>query len=107
MKELNTFLASIKTDFNLKVRTSTGYFTFSNSGRRDSVKEFSLGIPEVILMLKEILEHFSDFQNHSSYVEAEWRDLGATFFTDLVIKNACGRLKKAFALLHFRKAYLC
>lgn len=89
MENINDYLTSLSSDFKLKVTTSAGYFTFSNSGRRDSIKEFSLGIPEVISMLEEIYTNYGSFKSHNRYIEGEWRSLGADFFSDLVIKNAC------------------
>ncbi|OYU81413.1 MAG: hypothetical protein CFE23_04825 [Flavobacterium sp. BFFFF1] len=59
-----------------------GFLTFSNSGRRDSIKSFSLGIKAFIQMLEDINSNISVFQKQPLYDEHTWRDWGNTYFKD-------------------------
>ena len=59
-----------------------GNITFSNSGKRGTVKEFTLGLDSFITILKDIKANINAFKPHKNYVEKEWRDLGSEFFSD-------------------------
>lgn len=59
-----------------------GNITFSNSGKRGSVKQFTLGLDSFISILKDIKENIKTFQSHESYIEKDWRDLGSKYYTD-------------------------
>lgn len=59
-----------------------GNITFSNSGKRGSVKQFTLGLDSFITILKDIKSNINYFNNHKDYVEKDWRDLGSEYYTD-------------------------
>lgn len=59
-----------------------GIITFSNSGKRGTVKEFTLGLDSFITIIKDIKSNINSFKLHKNYVEKEWRDLGSEFYSD-------------------------
>jgi hypothetical protein len=59
-----------------------GNITFSNSGKRGSVKEFTLGLFSFISILKDIKLNINSFRRHKNYVEKDWRDLGSEYYSD-------------------------
>lgn len=59
-----------------------GNITFSNSGKRGSVKEFTLGLDSFIKTFKDIKTHISDFSAIMNYDETSWRDTCSEHFTD-------------------------
>jgi 5-methylcytosine-specific restriction protein B len=59
-----------------------GNITFSNSGKRGSVKQFTLGLDSFISILKDIKANIKAFQSCENYVEKDWRDLGSKYYTD-------------------------
>jgi hypothetical protein len=59
-----------------------GSVTFSNSGRRGTVKEFTLGLDSFISILNDIKSNIDYFKQHENYTEGEWRNLGGTYFSD-------------------------
>lgn len=59
-----------------------GYITFSNSGKGNTRKYFTLGLAAFIQMLEDILNNIDTFSGHENYNEKIWRDLGAALFTD-------------------------
>ena len=59
-----------------------GNITFSNTGKRGSVKEFTLGLVSFISMLKDIKFNINIFRGHKYYVEKDWRDLGSEYYSD-------------------------
>jgi 5-methylcytosine-specific restriction protein B len=59
-----------------------GIITFSNSGKRGSVKQFTLGLESFISILYDIKNSISVFHKHENYIEKEWRDLGSKYYTD-------------------------
>ena len=59
-----------------------GNITFSNSGKRGTVKEFTLGLDSFIATVKDIKANLNSFRGHKNYVEKEWRDLGSEFYSD-------------------------
>jgi hypothetical protein len=59
-----------------------GNITFSNSGKRGSVKEFTLGLVSFISILKDINLNINLFIRHKNYVEKAWRDLGSEYYSD-------------------------
>lgn len=59
-----------------------GNITFSNSGKRGTVKEFTLGLDSFIAIIKDIKSNINSFRVHKNYIEKEWRDLGSQFYSD-------------------------
>lgn len=59
-----------------------GNITFSNSGKRGTVKQFTLGLDSFISILKDIKNNIGAFQAHENYIEKDWRDLGSEYYTD-------------------------
>ena len=59
-----------------------GNITFSNSGKRGTVKQFTLGLDSFIAILKDIKINIGVFQSHENYIEKDWRDLGSEYYTD-------------------------
>lgn len=59
-----------------------GNITFSNSGKRGAVKEFTLGLDSFISIIKDIKSNINSFRIHKNYVEKEWRDLGSEYYSD-------------------------
>jgi len=59
-----------------------GNITFSNSGKRGTVKEFTLGLDSFITTIKDIKSNINSFRAHKNYIEKEWRDLGSEFYSD-------------------------
>lgn len=59
-----------------------GNITFSNSGKRGTVKQFTLGLDSFISILKDIQINIGAFQEHQNYIEKDWRDLGSEYYTD-------------------------
>ena len=59
-----------------------GNITFSNSGKRGTVKEFTLGLDSFITIIKDIKSNINSFRAHKNYIEKEWRDLGSEFYSD-------------------------
>lgn len=86
MDNLSSFLESISqnSDFNAELSKRGGYITFSNSGRRGSIKSFQIGLDSILQTLKDILMHLDVFGDLVKYDETSWRDNGAAYFTDPV-----------------------
>ena len=80
--ELNAL--SQQSSFSASLCKRGGYITFSNSGRRGESKCFCIGIDSLIQTLKDILNNLSVFKGMTEYVESEWRNNGAVYFTDPV-----------------------
>jgi hypothetical protein len=59
-----------------------GNITFSNSGIRGTVKQFTLGLDSFISILKDIQINIGAFQSYENYIERDWRDLGSRYYTD-------------------------
>lgn len=81
---LNNFFASVapKSKFSAILENKGGYINFSNSGRRDSVKYFTLGLHSFYRCVEDIKDNLHEFSDYTKYSEKEWRDLGAQFFMD-------------------------
>lgn len=62
-------------------------FVFSNTGRRNGVKFFSVTLPQLISVLKDIELNIDDFINFNTYNEAIWRNLFELNITDLVVNT--------------------
>lgn len=68
--------------FNATQSDVGGNITFSNSGKRGTVKEFTLGLDSFISIIKDIKSNINSFRIHKNYVEQEWRDLGSEYYSD-------------------------
>ena len=81
MDNLSSFLESISqnSDFNAELSKRGGYITFSNSGRRGSIKSFQIGLDSILQTLKDILMHLDVFGDLVKYDETSWRDNGAAY----------------------------
>lgn len=68
--------------FTAELQERGGNITFSNSGKGGNKKFFSLSLETFLSCLKDIKKNISEFKDHESYVEKDWRDLGSKFFKD-------------------------
>jgi len=68
--------------FKSKQEDVGGIITFSNSGKRGSVKYFSLGLKSFSLILKDIKTNLNKFAKIKGYEETPWRDMGNKYYTD-------------------------
>lgn len=68
--------------FKAELTNVGGVITFSNSGKRGSVKSFSLGLDSFQTILEDIHLNISKFDSVKDYEETPWRDLGSQYFTD-------------------------
>ncbi len=75
------------TKFGTSLGVSGGYIRFKNSGQGGSVKEFTLSLESILKGLEDIIDNLGVFQSHQSYVEREWRDLGAKYFSDVTLNS--------------------
>src|SRR5690554_3302084 len=86
--------------FTAELSKKGGYITFSNSGKRNNQKFFTLSLDSFLNCLKDIYNNHSSFQNHTQYVESEWRSLGDTYYTDKVAQAQDGvQTKPVFVTL--------
>lgn len=102
MKDLYSFLeqTSNQSDFKANLSNRGGFITFSNSGRRGSVKYFQIGLDSLLTTLKDILAHLDVFGSLTDYVETPWRDNGSAYFTDPVANaNSTVQTKPLFSTL--------
>ncbi|ULS51962.1 AAA family ATPase [Pectobacterium carotovorum] len=61
-------------------------FIFSNTGRRNrTTKYFSITLPQLISVLKDIQDNIDKFKEKNSYVERSWRNLFSQNIKDDVI----------------------
>ncbi|WP_019211956.1 AAA family ATPase [Yersinia massiliensis] len=60
-------------------------FIFSNTGRRNGTKYFSITLPQLISVLKDIQNNIDEFKVNSDYVEDDWRYLFSEYINDDVI----------------------
>lgn len=83
--ELNSFLTKMSKEskFNVSLGESGGYVEFGNS----SGKSFILALSSLCTTILDILDHLDKFTGHSKYVEKEWRDLGAEYFTNASVNT--------------------
>lgn len=81
---LKKYLESKNTSssFSASISDVGGNITFSNSGIRGNVKEFTLGLDSFITIIKDIKSNIISFKPHKNYVEKEWRNLGSEFYSD-------------------------
>ncbi|WP_430399090.1 McrB family protein [Flavobacterium sp.] len=79
-EDLKQYLVDVnnKSKFKALLSERGGYISFSNT----SDKYFVLGLDSFILIIKDILNNTGIFYGHQTYVEKEWRDLGALHFKD-------------------------
>lgn len=86
MVSLDKFLREENGDFNSSLGLDGGYLEFSNSGRRGDSKSFHIGLQAIYQTLQDIKQHLGIFEPLENYVEGEWRDNGARYFTNNVAK---------------------
>ena len=79
-ENLKNYLKNINTNskFESNLSERGGYISFSNT----SDKVFTLGLDSFISILKDILQNFTKFTGHDSYIEKERRDLSGQYYTD-------------------------
>lgn len=65
-------------------------FVFSNTGRRGDVKRFSITIHQLIDTIDDISNNLAVFNQHSDYVEADWRQLFSNHLTNSVAHSLAG-----------------
>ena len=102
MEDLYSFLeqTSSQSDFKANLSERGGFITFSNSGRRGSVKYFQIGLDNILQTLKDILNHIDVFGDCTEYDERTWRDNGAEYFEDPVANaNSTVQTKPLFSTL--------
>ncbi|EFE7784813.1 AAA domain-containing protein [Escherichia coli] len=89
-KNINDFIIDCS---NLSSSMSVSYsqvapsFVFSNTGRRNSVKFFSITLPQLISVLKDIESNIDKFINFNTYNESIWRDLFEVNIKDAVVNT--------------------
>lgn len=86
MVSLDKFLREENGDFNSSLGLDGGYLEFSNSGRRGDSKSFHIGLQAIYQTLQDIKQNLGIFEHLDHYVESEWRDNGARYFTNNVAK---------------------
>jgi len=72
--------------FKVTIESSGGYITFSNSGQRGGRKYFNISLLSIKNTLEDILDNYSFFQNETTYVEKNWRDL-SQYYSDKTMKS--------------------
>jgi len=87
--DLMTFLgnASNRSEFSASIGKSGGYINFKNSGRRGSVKEFTLSLETLLSGFEDILNNYEVFTKLKNYDETRWRDNGAKYFRDVALNT--------------------
>ncbi|HAD8712588.1 TPA_asm: type II restriction endonuclease subunit R [Salmonella enterica] len=89
-KNINDFIIDCS---NLSSSMSVSYsqvapsFVFSNTGRRNSVKFFSITLPQLISVLKDIESNIDKFINFNTYNESTWRNLFELNIKDAVVNT--------------------
>ncbi|MBH0064412.1 McrB family protein [Psychrobacter sp. SZ93C1] len=88
MQDLNGYFSSVSSasNFQCKLGELGGFINFTNSGQR-GLKEFTVSLKSILTGLQDIIDNMNAFENHSIYVEKDWRDLGSKYFTDLVLQS--------------------
>lgn len=102
MVDLFTYLKDLSnnSDFKADLSTRGGFITFSNSGRRGSVKYFQIGLDNIIQTLKDIHAHLDVFKQITEYDETPWRNNGSEYFEDAVANaNSTVQTKPLFSTL--------
>lgn len=102
MVDLFTYLKDLSnnSDFKAELSTRGGFVTFSNSGRRGSVKYFQIGLDNIIQTLKDIHAHLDVFKQITEYDETPWRNNGSEYFEDAVANaNSTVQTKPLFSTL--------
>lgn len=100
--DLFTYLKDLSnnSDFKAELSTRGGFVTFSNSGRRGSVKYFQIGLDNIIQTLKDIHAHLDVFKKITEYEETPWRDNSSKYFVDAVANaNSTVQTKPLFSTL--------
>jgi len=88
MVDLQGFFNAITnyTNFPCSLGQTGGYVRLQNSGRRGSVKEFTLSLEAILQSLKDIKDNMPSFQALTTYEESAWRET-SEYFTDLGFKS--------------------
>lgn len=88
-------------EFRAKIGDNGGFFNFSNSGRREEGKWFTLSVYSIYKTILDIKTNYEKFESHSRYIEGEWRDLGPANFTDETVKTiSTVQTKPLFVLIN-------
>ncbi|EKO3447593.1 AAA family ATPase [Vibrio fluvialis] len=85
---INNFINDIRTlnsEMSVQYAPVSPGFTFSNTGRRGSVKYFYISLNQMLSVLTDIRDHITEFMPNSSYVEGTWRDLFHQYLSDDVV----------------------
>lgn len=102
MHSLQEYLseASEHSSFKCNVEWNGGFINFTNSGKRDSVKEFTLAVSSFLEGLKSILDNLEEFEAIKNYNEDNWRSAANDHFNENTLKSIFGvQTKPAFAAL--------
>lgn len=84
MADLSKFLQEEDSLFGAELGQRGGYIKFSNSGKRGSTKSFHISLEALYETLQDIYNHLDVFAKMQDYEEKQWRDNGASYFTDEV-----------------------
>lgn len=84
MADLSKFLQEEDSIFGAELGQRGGYIKFSNSGKRGSTKSFHISLEALYETLQDIYNHLDVFASMQDYEEKQWRDNGASYFTDEV-----------------------
>ena len=82
--ELSTYLDNKNKNSSFQAMQDAvgGTITFSNSGKRGTVKSFSLGLRSFSNILQDINSNIVEFSTVKDYDEKPWRDLGSEYYQD-------------------------
>lgn len=80
----------LSNDMEIHSYPETPGFEFSNSGRRNGKKYFSISLIQTINLLKDIKTNINHFQTKTSYIEASWRHAFSHYITDPVVEALAG-----------------
>jgi hypothetical protein len=89
MNSLQDFFKSVESSskFSCEIGETGGYINFRNSGQRGSVKEFTISLESILSGLEDIKSNLHVFSKLESYIEGQWRDAGAKYFSDLALNS--------------------
>jgi hypothetical protein len=77
-----------------------GYVIFSNSGKGNDKKHFTLSLESLLICLNDILKNHTSFIGNEQYEEKKWRELVNLYFTDSAAKAQFGtQTKPSFSTL--------
>lgn len=101
IKSLVTDCSNLSSEMNISYGPVAPSFVFTNTGRRNGTKSFSVTLPQLISVLENIRDNLAEFARHANYNESHWR----TLFSDYIENDVVNALSAAqtlplFALLN-------